>query len=89
MILLKSLLIEVGVILDITPKDIYNLYYIDYILQTSPTVIQSQFGQETVTHYLSNIKNKYVKLFKEIAYKQLVKYAERNRVDSDFKRTLI
>jgi hypothetical protein len=89
MILLKSLLIEAGVISDITPKDIYNLYYIDYILQTSPTVIQSQFGQETVTHYLSNIKNKYVKLFKEIAYKQLVKYAERNRVDSDFKRTLI
>ena len=89
MILLKSLLIEAGVISEITPKDIYNLYYIDYILQSSPAVLQSQFGQETVTHYLSNIKNKYVKLFKEIAYKQLVKYAERNRVDSDFKRTLI
>ena len=89
MILIKSLLIEAGIITDITPKDIYHLYYIDYILQSSPTVIQSQFAEEIITHYLSSIKNKYIKLFKELVYNQLVKYAERNRVDTDFNQNLL
>lgn len=83
MIRLKSLLLEnTGVTL--TPRDIYNFYFLWTIQSYHPELLNTQYGKFIKDEYLKNFKIKYVTLFKRLIFSQIQKYVSRGRVDPDF-----
>lgn len=84
MIQIKRLIKEIHDVESIYPKDVYNLYYLEFISSRYPEVIQTPYGKEILGYYLQNLKQKYAKLFKALLYKQIYKYVTRNRIDPDF-----
>lgn len=86
MIKLKHLLRE-SIDLDpdiIKSADIFNFYYLWYVATTQPSVVSTSYGKEVMTTYLRSLRDKYVRLFKRILVKQVVKYVSRGRIDADF-----
>ncbi len=86
MIKVKRLIKEIHDVETITPRDIFNFYYLEYMVSQHPEIAQSTYGKETVQYYLQQLKEKYVRLFRRLLYAQLVKYLERARIDHEFDR---
>ena len=84
MIKLLDILFEIQSSTIISPKDVYNFYYLSHISATAPKYLNTQYGKNVQNYYLSKIKQKYLSLFKDIVKNQLVKYYKKGRVDSDF-----
>lgn len=84
MIKLKSLIKENNAVDTIRPKDIFNFYFLWHIATDQPHLVQTPYGKEIMDHYLRHWKDKYVKLFKQLALIQIRKYIERKRIDPDF-----
>jgi len=68
----------------ITPTDIYDFYYITYVYQMDPSVLQDSFKKDVIETELNRIKSHYLAEFIPLFQKQLKKYSERNRVDKTF-----
>jgi len=83
MIKLKFLLLEAATGY-ISPTDIYNFYYLWYLFTNNSELFQTPYGKETLTYYTNEFKQICFPLFKKLVYKQIVKYVQRGRVDSDF-----
>lgn len=84
MIRIKRLINEIHDVETITPKDIYNFYYLWHIAVNDPSLVQTPFGKETQDYYLKQLKEKYVRLFTKLLTKQIHKYVQRGRIDPDF-----
>jgi hypothetical protein len=84
MIKFKELLSEIHDVESLTPKDIYNFYYLWHTSLHNPAAVQTPYGKEVQTYYLNQLKSKYVKLFTKLLAKQVQKYVKRGRVDQDF-----
>lgn len=89
MILIKHLLKEIFDAEPILPRDVYNLYYLEFVSSRYPQIVQTPYGKEVMNHYLGRLKQKYVKLFKALLYKQIYKYVTRDRIDPDFNKDLL
>jgi hypothetical protein len=83
MIRIKSLIKEIHDVQFLHSRDIYNLYYLEFVSSRYPQVVQTPYGQEVVTHYLGNLKQKYLNLFKYLLFRQISKYVNRKRIDPD------
>jgi len=86
MIKFKELLTEIENDIRLTPKDIYNFFYLWNVYVDSPDVFNTPFGEETLNHYLSLWKKKYIDIFTKLIIVQLYKYDTRGRVDPDYPR---
>lgn len=87
MITLKHLLTEFGesnIVPTISARDIYNFYFLWWIANNESNLVSTPYGKEIMEHYISKLKDKYVKCFKIIIAKQIAKYIQRGRVDPDF-----
>lgn len=82
MIKLKSLLSES--VSSISPKDIFNFYYLFSVASYHSQAMQSDYGKFICDEFLKNFRKKYTILFKKLMYEQLEKYVRRGRIDSDF-----
>jgi len=81
---LKTLIKEIHDTGTIYPRDIYNLYYLEFVSSRYPEVVRTPYGQEIQSYYLGQLKEKYLKLFKYLLSKQIAKYVSRKRIDPDF-----
>jgi len=70
----------------ITPKDIYNFYFLFSINSYNPEYVKTDYGKFIEKEYLNYFKEKYVLLFKKILYDQIKKYVSRGRIDPDFSK---
>lgn len=68
----------------LTPKDIYNFYFLWWTAVNQPKLISTNYGKEIMDYYLQQWKVKYTKAFKKLVAKQIAKYIQRGRVDPDF-----
>lgn len=84
MIKFKKLLSEVHNVETLTPRDVYNFYYMWHTSLHDPQAIETPYGKEVVSHFLGQLKAKYVRLFTRILAEQIKKYVSRGRVDADF-----
>jgi len=80
----KHLLREIHDAESLTPRDVYNFYYLWHTAVNNPQSVETQYGKEILNYYLDQFKAKYVKLFTRIMAKQIAKYVARKRVDADF-----
>ena len=62
----------------LTPQDIYNFYFLEYMNSNNQIIDKSG-----LVAYLNQLKNKYLKLLKPIIVNQIQKYINRGRVDDD------
>lgn len=65
----------------ISPKTIYNFYFLYTYYQTRGV---DQFSNFLVTEFSKNIKATYLRVFTKLVSKQLDKYQKRGRVDQDY-----
>jgi hypothetical protein len=79
---LKTIICEA--IEDLSPKDIYNFYYLLTLSSYAPEALKTDYGKFTQEQYLYAFKLKYMALFKRLLYEQIVKYAQRGRLEADF-----
>jgi len=85
MILLKSLLTEDQNVSSISPRDIYNFYFLATAVSQSPNLLHTPYGEYIADYYLGNLKTKYVSTYTPLLVKQLQKYAsQKNRVEKGF-----
>jgi hypothetical protein len=85
MIKLKSLLKEADDNPNaLTPRTIFNFYYLWWTAVNQPSLVQTNYGREIMGYYLPQFKAKYVKLFTILLQKQIQKYINRKRIDPDF-----
>jgi len=68
----------------ITPRVIFNFYYLWFLILNNPEILQTQFGKEISTYYSALFKQIYVRVFSHLIHDQLRKYVLRKRIDSDF-----
>lgn len=68
----------------LTPKDIYNFYFLWWTAVNQPKLVSTNYGKEIMNHYLTQWKIKYTKAFKKLIAIQIGKYIQRGRVDPDF-----
>lgn len=87
MIKVKSLIKEIHDTGTILPRDVYNLYYLEFVSSRYPALVQTPYGKEILSYYLSKLKEKYLNLFKTLLFKQIDKYFRRNRIDPDFDKS--
>ena len=87
MIKVKGLIKEIHDVETIHPRDIFNLYYLEYMISQHPEISKTSYGKETVQYYLQQLKEKYVRLFSKLLYFQILKYVQRGRVDHEFDKT--
>lgn len=88
MIKFKGLLKEIHDVESLTPKDIYNFYYLWHTSLHNPAAVGTTYGKEVQSYYLNQLKTKYVKLFTKILSQQVQKYVQRGRVDPDFPKDI-
>lgn len=69
---------------ELTPRDIYNFYFLFFVSSYHPEALQTQYGKFIQDEYLKTLKAKYVSVFKHLIYEQIVKYVKLGRVDQDF-----
>lgn len=69
---------------ELTPRDIYNFYFLMTVASYHPEAVQTDYGKFIQDEYLKALKLKYTSLFKGLMYDQLRKYVSRGRVDADF-----
>ena len=62
----------------LTPKDVYDFYWITYAFQTGGV---GPYGTTLVKHWLRDIKQKYLSVIGGLVQQQLVKYHSRRRID--------
>ena len=65
---------------DISPQNIYDFYYITYLLQTKKQMLE-QIDLFEIYSKLEEIKNKYLVVLKQLIKEQLEKYQTRKRID--------
>jgi hypothetical protein len=65
----------------LSPKTIYNFYFLYTLSQTRSL---DQFSSFLVEEFAMNIKKTYLRVFKTLLYQQLTKYKSRGRVTPDF-----
>jgi hypothetical protein len=65
----------------LSPKDLFNFYFLFTLM--SRKEISGDFGEYTAKEYMKRYKEKYLLLFKDLLYKQVLKYINRNRIDPD------
>jgi hypothetical protein len=68
----------------LSPKTIYNFYFLYTYSQTRGT---DQFSDFLIKEFAQNIKKTYMRVFSNLIIRQLEKYQSRGRVDDDFKIT--
>lgn len=66
----------------LSPRTIYNFYFLYTFLQTRGT---DQYSGFLVNEFAQNIKKTYLRVFEKLLKSQLEKYDSRRRVDADFK----
>lgn len=86
---LKSLIKEIHDTGTIYPRDVFNLYYLEFVSSRYPEVVKTPYGREIQSYYLGALKDKYLKLFKYLLLKQISKYVSRKRVDPDFDASML
>lgn len=88
MVKFKTLLTEsidsVNKVEVMSAKDIYNFYFLWWTATKQPTLVSTPYGKEIMNYYLTQLKMKYVRLFKKLLAKQIFKYIQRGRIDPDF-----
>lgn len=67
--------------LNLISRDLYNFYFLFTLL--SRKEISGEFEEYIAKEYMKKFKEKYLFVFKELLYKQILKYINQNRVDSD------
>lgn len=72
---------EQGDSIYISPKTIYNFYFLYTYYQTNGV---DQFSSFLIDEFSKNIKETYLRVFTKLLSKQIEKYHNRGRVDSDF-----
>jgi hypothetical protein len=77
----SNILLEEKTISNLSPKDLYNFYYMFTLL--SRKEISGEYGEYIVKEYMKRYKEKYLRLFKDLLYKQVLKYINRNRIDPE------
>jgi hypothetical protein len=65
----------------LSTKDLYNFYYLFTLL--SRKEISGEYGEFIAKEYMKRYKEKYLRLFKDLLYKQVLKYINRKRIDSE------
>jgi hypothetical protein len=65
----------------LSTKDLYNFYYLFTLL--SRKEISGEYGEYIAKEYMKRYKEKYLRLFKDLLYKQVLKYINRNRIDPE------
>lgn len=65
----------------LSTKDLFNFYFLFTLM--SRKEISGDFGEYTAKEYMNRYKGKYLLLFKDLLYKQILKYINRKRTDSD------
>lgn len=65
----------------LSPKTIYNFYFLYTYLQTIGT---DEYSGYLIKEFSQNIKKTYLRVFSNLLKKQLQKYQSRRRVDKDF-----
>lgn len=73
----------------ISPKDIYNFYFLWYTAVHQPKLVSTPYGKEVMDHYLQGFRQKYIKIFRLFLAKQIDKYVSRGRVDPDFPKVTL
>jgi len=68
----------------LNPSDIYNFYFLWWLYVDRPNLFQSDYGKFILDEFSEKLRNKYVRLFKQLISEQLQKYAARKRIDPDF-----
>lgn len=63
------------------PKDLYNFYFLATLLGMGS--ITGDYAQFITSDFLQSLKKRYLVIFKELLYNQILKYVKRGRVDSD------
>lgn len=69
---------------NIYPVDIYDFYYITYLIQSGSLNSESAYNKFIIEEKISEIKDKYISSFENLILNQLNKYLSRGRVDEDF-----
>ena len=80
--ILDSLLSEAGAY--ITTQDVYDFYYLWWLLLHQPEVFKTQYGEYILSDHTQRLRAKYISVFKKLLCEQLQKYLTRGRVDPDF-----
>lgn len=66
---------------NLSSRDLYNFYFLFTLM--SRKEISGEFGEYITKEYMKRFKEKYLSLFKDLVYKQILKYINRGRVDPD------
>lgn len=81
---LKKIIEGLEEVQGLSPRDIYNFYFLWYTAVHQPKLVSTPYGKEIMDHYLGNFRKKYVSIFRLYLARQIAKYISRGRVDPDF-----
>jgi hypothetical protein len=72
----------------ISASNIYDFYFLWYTAVNAPSLVQTPYGNEVMTHYLAKWKEKYIRIFRDVIAKQISNYISGRRVDADFPKNV-
>jgi len=89
MIQFRKLVKEIHDVETISAKDIFNFYYLWHFAVNEPKLANTSYSKEVIGYYTQQFKQKYLRLFSKLLYKQLAKYVSRGRVEPDFPTQMV